>query len=211
MIYGVRGKDGYVGFSLMWSDDLKQWTPEEGNPIFGPPDWALPGATCKDVHLQLHDGVWLLYYITMDREGYCCVALMSTTDWRSFEDHGCVFRSAPMLRGTMGIESVAVVPRDGMWHRFFTCGPGLWHAVNPTPMKFVHSRGETFNVGTGLYCLRPFHATEVIEDRDGHWWLTTDRKEETRRLNRASGRLCYRGSYADEKTLEEGLYLSRIQ
>jgi len=97
MIYGVRGKDGYVGFSLMWSDDLKQWTPEEGNPIFGPPDWALPGATCKDVHLQLHDGVWLLYYITMDREGYCCVALMSTTDWRSFEDHGCVFRSAPGL------------------------------------------------------------------------------------------------------------------
>jgi hypothetical protein len=55
-----------------------------------------------------------------------------------------------------------------------------------------------------------FHATEVLQDAAGDWWLTTDRKEETRRLNRQAGRLCYRGSYEDEKTLEEGLYLSRL-
>lgn len=210
MIYGVRGRNGFVGFSLMWSDDLKEWSVGDRNPIFGPPEWALTGATCKDIHLVQHDGVWLLYYITMDREGYCCVALKSTTDWRSFEDHGCVFRSAPMLRGTMGIESVAVVQRNGMWHMFFTYGPGLWHAVSPTPMRFVRSRGTAFNVGTGFYFMGPFHATEVIEDHDGQWWITTDRKEETRRLNRAARRLCYRGTYEDEKTLEEGLYLSRL-
>jgi hypothetical protein len=115
-----------------------------------------------------------------------------------------------MLRGTMGIESPAVVQREGLWHLFFTHGPGLWHCVSPTPMQFVHSRGTTFNVGTGCYLIGPFHACEIVRDTVGEWWLTTDRKEETRRLNREAGRLCYRGTYADEKTLEEGLYLSRI-
>lgn len=211
MLYGVRGRDGYVGFSLMWSTDLKKWTPGDSNPIFGPPSWAKPGATCKDVHIVEHEGVFLLYYITANKNGYCCVALNSTSDWVEFQDHGCVFESAPMLRGTMGIESVSVFPRNHIWHMFFTYGPGLWHAVSPTPMQFVHSRGSSYNVGTGFYCLGPFHATEIIEEASGKWWLTTDRKEETRRLNRQAGRLCYRGSYADEKTLEEGLYLSSVR
>jgi len=56
-----------------------------------------------------------------------------------------------------------------------------------------------------------FHATEILQDNDGLWWMTTDHKEEARRLNRLAGRLCYRGSYEDEKVLEEGIYLSRIR
>jgi hypothetical protein len=211
MLYGVRGKEGYVGFSLMWSDDLWNWTPGDNNPVFGPPDWTVKGSTCKDVHVMEHEGVFLLYYITSDENGYCIVALKSTTDWKTFEDHGPVFQAAPMLRGTMGIESPAVVHRDGLWHLFFTYGIGLWHAVSPSPTQFVHSRGSSFNVGTGYYLMGPLHATEVLQDPDGEWWITTDRKEETRHLNRVAGRLCYRGSYKDEKTLEEGMYLSRIR
>ena len=115
-----------------------------------------------------------------------------------------------MLRGTMGIESPCVVRRDGLWHLFFTFGPGLWHSVSMSPTGFVASRSTTWDVGTGFYFMGPFHATEVLEDR-GRWFLTTDRKEETRRLNRVAGRLCYRGSYEDEKTLEEGIYLSEIE
>ncbi len=210
MIYGVRGKEGFVGFSLMWSEDLETWTPGDNNPLFGPPEWSFEGATCKDVHVLEHEGVYLLYYITMDREGYCVIALRSTTDWTSFEDHGAVFKAASMLRGTMGIESPAVIHRDGLWHLFMTWGLGLWHAVSPTPFTFIHSRGRSFNVGTGSYLMGDFHATEVVHDLQGNWWLTTDRKEHTRLLNRQVGRLCYRGSYEDEKTLEEGLYLSRI-
>ena len=85
------------------------------------------------------------------------------------------------------------------------------HAVSLTPTQFVHDRDRSFNVGTGFYLMGSFHATEVVHASDRNWWLMTDRKEETRRQNREAGRLCYRGSYADEKTLEEGLYLSRIQ
>jgi hypothetical protein len=161
--------------------------------------------------VMLHEGVYLIYYIVADKESYCSVALATTTDWKSFTDHGCVFRSAVMLRGTMGIESPCIVLRDDLWHLFVTYGPGLWHAVSRSPVSFTTGRKGEWNVGVGFYYMGPFHATEIIEDQNGKWWLTTDRKEETRRLNRLSGRLCYRGSYEDEKTLEEGMYLSEIQ
>ena len=210
MIYGVRGAGGFVGFSLMWSDDLEHWQPAGGNPILSPPAWSAPGATCKDVHVLEHEGRFLLYYITSDRVGYCCIALCTTRDWQTFEDQGAVFQAAPMLRGTMGVESPTVFFRDGLWHLFFTYGPGLCHAVSRRPDQFIQSRGSSYNVGIGYYPLGPFHATEVFRDPGGQWWLTTDRKEQTRRLNRQAGRLCYRGSYEDEKTLEEGLYLSRL-
>lgn len=211
MLYGVRGTNAFVGFSLLWSDDLKHWTPGDSNPVFGPPSWAPPGSTCKDVHIEEHEGVYLLYYITSHQNGYCSCALITTTDWKTFEDQGCLFQSAPMLRGTLGIESLCVVPRDDLWHLFFTYGPGLWHAISPSPARFVYPRQGSYNVGTGFYMLGHFHATETICDPDGNWWLTTDRKEETRRLNREAGRLCYRGSCEDEVALEEGLYLSQIQ
>ncbi len=211
MMYGVRGKEGFVGFSLMWSEDLETWTPGDGNPIFGPPDWAPKGSTCKDVHVIAHNGLFLLYYITTDHDGYCCIALKSTSDWKRFDDHGVAFRSAPMMRGTLGIESPLVIHRDGLWHLFFTYGIGLWHAVSPNPRSFVFPRKYSFNVASGFYLMGPFHATELVQGLDGEYWLTTDRKEETRALNRKAGRLCFRGSYEDEKTLEEGLYLSRVR
>jgi hypothetical protein len=156
------------------------------------------------------NGVYLLYYVVMDKEGYCSIALLTTTDWRKFEDEGSVFKSAPMLRGTMGIESVQVAYRNDIWHLFFTYGPGLWHSISPDPKAFVAAREDSWSVGTGFYYMGPFHATELVEDK-GDWWLTTDRKEETRRLNREAGRLCYRGSYEDEKTLEEGIYLAHVR
>ena len=210
MLYDVRGEN-YIGMSLAWSDDLDKWELDRDNPYLSWPDWAVTNASCKDPHVMLVDGVYLIYYIVMDKQNYCCVALATTTDWKVFTDEGCVFRSAPMLRGTMGMESPCVVQRNGLWHLFFTYGPGLWHAVSMSPAGFVANRKNAWDVGTGFYYMGPFHATEIIQGPDGDWWMTTDRKEETRRLNRQAGRLCYRGSYEDDKTLEEGLYLSHIR
>ena len=214
---------GFVNQMTLFSDTAGTSTAaaaDVGNGIvYGPylkgipalPVGAKKGSTAKDPHVMFVDGVYLIYYVVMDKRGYCSCALSSTTDWRTFSDEGPVIQVPPMLRGTMGIESPAVVHRDGMWHLFFTYGPGLWHAVSRTPQQFVQGRGPAFNVGTGYYLMGPFHATEVVRDAEGEWWLTADRKEETRWLNRKAGRLCYRGSYEDEKTLEEGLYLSHIR
>jgi hypothetical protein len=213
MLYDVRGvtdeDEIYIGMSLAWSQDLASWELGGTNPVISPPAWATARSTCKDPHVMFHDGVYLIYYIVMDQAGYCCITLVTTPDWETFTDEGAVLRLPPNMRGTMGIESPGVVLRDGLWHLFFTYGPGLWHAVSASPTAFTGERQATFGVGRGCYLMGPFHATEVIED-DGRWWLTTDRKEETRRLNREAGRLCYRGSYEDEKTLHEGLYAAEV-
>ncbi len=214
LLYGVRGggADGtpFVGFNLTWSPDLETWTAGGGNPVWGPPPWCKPGSTCKDAHVTRFDGRYLLYYIAMDRQGYACVALASTRDWQTIADHGVVLALPPSLRGTMGIESPFVLHRDGLWHLFYTYGEGLHHAVSPSPTGFVAARGNTWDVGTGAYLMGPYHATEIVE-QDGRTYLTTDRKEHTRKLNRAAGVLRYRGSYADEKTLEEGIYVAEIE
>ena len=209
MLYDVRGED-YIGMSLAWSDDLDSWDLDARNPILGPPSWAKKGSTAKDPHVMLVDGKFLIYYIVMDKRGYCTCTLASTAGWKTFADEGPVLQAPPMLRGTMGMESPFVLERNGLWHLFFTYGPGLWHAVSPSPVGFVVGRSTAWDVGTGYYYMGPFHATEILRD-EGGWYLTTDRKEETRRLNRMEGRLCYRGSYEDEKTLEEGIYLARIE
>ena len=212
-LYDIKGDDGQGrllhGMSLAWSSDLENWELDERNPIFAAPPWAVPGGVCKDPHVMYHDGVYLIYFIAMHQSGYPSVGLRTTTDWETFHDEGAVFSAPAHLRGTIGIESPQVVHRDGIWHLFFTYGEGLQHAISPTPQAFVTRRHSYWHVGTGFYMIGPFHATEVIQDGTS-WWLSIDRKEETRRLNRVAERLCYRGSYEDEKTLEEGLYLSEI-
>ena len=51
--------------------------------------------------------------------------------------------------------------------------------------------------GTGLIVsVLPCHGDL---EHDGQWWMTTDRKEETRRLNRLAGRLCYCGRMSTRK------------
>jgi hypothetical protein len=93
---------GYVRFSLMESAALKNWTPEDTKPVFGPPAWTRPGVTYKDVLIVEYEGVYLLYYITSDKNGYCCVALNSTSGWVKFQDHGCVFSVSTRVAGYHG-------------------------------------------------------------------------------------------------------------
>ena len=86
---------------------------------------------------------------------------------------------------------------------------GTWHAVSDRPTGFLQG-GTYWRVGTGSYLLGHFHAAEVF-GRDGRWFLSTTRKEQSRLENRRQGRLCYRGTYEDEIVLEEGVFLSEIE
>lgn len=211
MLYDVRGTQGEL-LSLAWSDDLHTWTLGNTNPVLGPAPWANPKGAFKDPHVMEWNGIHLIYAVAWTRNGQVGVCLLTTDDWETFHDHGMVFTTPPSLRGTFGLESPQVVHHDGMWHLFYTWGPGLWHAVSPSPTGFQADTEESNHrkVMRGPYLMGPFHATELVQDGD-QWWLTTDRKEETRRLNREAGRLCPRGSYEDEKTLEEGIYLSSVK
>ena len=210
MLYMVRGEHGDK-MSLAWSSELNNWQQDDLNPVLSIPAWANPKATFKDPHVMQHHGIYLIYAVTWNREGQPAVCLFTTEDWRTFQDQGVVFATCPQLRGTFGIESPQVVFRNGMWHLFYTQGPGLWHAVAPSPTAFL-ARGQDVSTARpmpGAYLMGPYHATEVVHDGDD-WWLTTDRKEYQRRLNRLQRRPLYRGEYEDDQPMEEGLYLARL-
>ena len=209
MLYDVRGDQGEL-MSLAWSDDLVTWRLDERNPALRAPEWATAAGAFKDPHIMQHQGVYLIYVVAWQPDGLVCVALITTTDFSDFYDHGPVFVTPPALRGTFGLESPLVVEREGLWHLLFTHETGLWHAIAPSPVDFMaRGGGRASAVSRGAYRVGPFHATELVQDGD-RWLLTTDRKEHQRALNRAARTPLYRGSYEDERPLEEGIYLSEI-
>ena len=210
MLYDVRGDQGEL-LCLAWSDDLNTWTQGDSNPVLHKPPYANPRGALKDPHVMEWNGLFLIYLVAWTKNGHVGVCLYTTEDWETFHDQGMVFSTPPAMRGTFGLESPQVVHRNGMWHLFYTWGLGLWHCVSPSPTGFQAEEHESNHrkVMRGPYLVGPFHATELVQDQND-WWLTTDRKEETRRLNREAGRMCPRGSYEDEKTLEEGIYLSSV-
>ena len=210
MLYEVRGEGGDHQ-SLAWSDDLDLWQQDASNPAFGLPSWGPnPGGAAQDVCvLRRPGGLYLIFFKSRADSGQVAVGLNVTRDFRTFVELGPVFRSPPMLRGTIGLESPCVIERDGMWHLFFTLGTGTWHAVSDRPTGFLHS-GSYWRVGTGSYLLGHFHAGEVFS-HENRWFLSTTRKEQSRLENRRKGQLCYRGTYEDEIVLEEGVFLSSIE
>src|SRR5207245_2835554 len=177
-----------------------------------PPGYANPRGVCKNAHIIRHpsDPYYLIYYCLSHSEGTSCVALLSTKDFRAFNDHGPVLKMTLQLRGTAGIESPCVVCRDGMWHLFFGLGTGVWHAVSNRPDNFMGAQGfRTVSPG-GCYLLGPYHVVEVFE-HGGRWFMTSSRKEYQRRLNREAGILKFRGSAADEASLLDGLYVCELR
>lgn len=217
-IYTGRGPQGQ-SLCLARSRDLYQWEMEPSNPIWRPPAYAYPTGVCKNAHIVRHpvDGRYLVYYCLTHQNGAACVALLSTTDFKRFDDHGPVLMMTNQLRGTHGIESPCVIVREGMWHLFFGLGPGCWHAVSNRPDDFMGAqrfrpteKSRTLAVSAGgCYCLGPFHAVEVFE-HGGHWWMTSTRKEYQRYLNRKAGILKFRGTAADEAAILDGLFLCEV-
>jgi hypothetical protein len=220
-VYTGRGPDGQC-LCVARSRDLDQWEYEPANPVWRPPSYAVPPpwSACKNPHVIRHptDGRWLVYYCLSLRDGTMSVALLSTTDFRSFTDHGPVFKMPTQLRGTGGCEAPCIIHRNGVWHLFTGAGPGVWHAISHTPDDFMGFYGRDgalaaaarLGAQRGCYLFGRFHAVEVFE-HNGRWWMTSTRKDHQRWLNRKAGVLKFRGSAADETTMLDGMFLCEIR
>jgi len=185
---------------------------DPSNPFWRAPDYANPHGVCKSAHTIRHpvDPYYLSYYNLSLSDGATCVALLSTQDFKVFHDHGAVLKMTLQLRGTAGCESPCVVYREGIWHLFFGCGTGMWHAVSNRPDTFMGGQGfRTVSPG-GCYMLGPYHAAVMFQYGD-RWYLTSTRKEYQRRLNRKARVLKFRGSAADESSLLAGLFLCGVE
>jgi len=217
-VYTGRGPQGQC-LCLARSRDLLTWEMEPANPIWRPHGYARERGACKNASLIRHpvDGRYLIYHCVTLRDGASAAALLSTTDFRQFADHGPVFKMPHQLRGTGGIEAPCVIVRDAMWHLFVGAGEGVWHTVSPTPDDFMGIEGRgTSSIATrlgaqrGCYLFGRFHCVEVFEHA-GRWWMTSTRKDYQRHLNRRAGILKFRGSAADEAAVLHGLFLCELR
>lgn len=217
-VYTGRGPHGQC-LCLARSRDLMTWDLEPSNPFWKPHGYARERGACKNASLIRHptDGRYLVYYCVSLRDGNSAVALLSTTDFKHYADHGPVFTLPHQLRGTGGIEAPCVILRNGMWHLFAGAGEGVWHTISPSPDDFMGMDGRgaslagaKFGAQRGCYLFGRFHCVEVFEHA-GKWWMSSTRKEYERYLNRKAGILKFRGSAADEESVLHGLFMCELK
>jgi hypothetical protein len=194
---GLAGTKNGVAFS----DDLVHWQPHPRNPVLPPPPWAKQYGACKDPHILRYDGKYLIYYRVDAKDGNLAIALAVTEDWDHFAFLDPVWLAPGAMRGTSGIESPCVVEREGIFHLFYCCGQGTWHAVSDTPYKWTGARGQ--------YLLGPFIAAEVFLWR-GEWWFSSTKKEELRRRDRLNG-ISNHSEVGDEQRNLAGMFLAHIR
>lgn len=207
----VPFRDGFAGvynavgleqtrLGVAFTKDLIHWERSSKNPILAPPPWAEPFGTCKDCHVMPLDDQYLIYYRVTSKDGYGAIAVASTTDFERFEHHDPVYKFPDAMRGTGGIESVCVFPRDGIYHLFFCAGQGTWHTISDNPYQFKGTNG--------LYLMGPFVAAEIFS-WDNRWWLSSTKKEELRRVDRLKG-ISNHATREDERRNLAGMFLAEI-
>lgn len=79
---------------LASSHDMFEWKRWESNPISPCKDkdwaawWPDKISSCRDPNLFEHEGRWYINYTANTKEGATCIALCSTTDFKTWKDHG---------------------------------------------------------------------------------------------------------------------------
>ncbi len=117
---------------LASSRDMFEWKRWDSNPISpatGRPwsFWRADGiCSCRDPHLVRHDGRIWMAYTANTKEGATCIALCSTRDLRTWDDHGPILVGLasgyePRLAGGHrqgSIESAHLLRRGEAWYLF---------------------------------------------------------------------------------------------
>jgi predicted GH43/DUF377 family glycosyl hydrolase len=131
----------YTGFDDRWrgmqtiglatSKDLFTWERHPANPVYRAPAWARtsPNAweDCRDAHIIRYGDEFLMYTMVQMKDGKGAIALASSKDLVTWEDHG------PALITFREPESPRVFEHNGTYYMFATSGHGrvLYKTRNP--------------------------------------------------------------------------------
>jgi hypothetical protein len=132
----------YTGFDDRWtgmqtiglatSRDLFNWERHPANPVYrAPAAWALVNPNgwenCRDAHIIRHNGEFLMYTMVQTKEGEGAIALASSKNAVTWEDHG------PALITFKEPESPRVFDYNGTFYMFASSGHGrvLYKTKNP--------------------------------------------------------------------------------
>ncbi len=161
---------------LAFSSDLFNWTRWEGNPLSPAKDrpwsfWRTDGiASCRDPHLFEQDGRVFMIYTANTREGATCIAMASSANLESWEDHGPILVGAaegyePRLQGGHpqgSLESAILLNRRGRWFLSATA------AVRGSEIRnwiFESDRFDRFSFSSGREFWRDAIGVEVLKEK----------------------------------------------
>jgi hypothetical protein len=169
---------------LAESDDLFTWRRFESNPISPARArpwsfWHTDGvASCRDPHLLEHDGHLWMTYTANTRAGASCVTLASTTDLKTWEDHG------PILTGPAsgyeveeGISRASLFgkgrPQGQLESANLLCRGGRWYLLVQAQLRgnpirnwiFESDRMDAFDLAQGREFWPGAYTVEIVRDR----------------------------------------------
>ena len=118
---------------LAFSDDLFLWERSDDNPLSPCKGkswsfWRMDGiASCRDPHLVEFEGRVYMSYTANTAQGATCIALASTSDLKSWTDHGPILIGPcagyePSLQGGHAqgsMESSNLIRKNDLWHLLF--------------------------------------------------------------------------------------------
>ena len=169
---------------LAESSDLFEWRRLRGNPLSPARDrpwsfWRTDGiAGCRDPHLLEYAGRLWMTYTADTREGASCVALASTTDMQTWQDHGPILtgpasgyeveqgisRSSLFGKGRPQgqLESSNLQQRNGRWYLLVQA---LIRGSSVRNWIFESDRMDAFDLARGREFWPEAYTVEVVRDR----------------------------------------------
>ena len=161
---------------LAESDELFAWRRFESNPISPARNrrwsfWRTDGiASCRDPHLLIHEDLVYMTYTANTRAGASCIALASTADFRTWQDHG------PILIGTADgyephlagghpkgqLESSNLLYRCGRWRLLVQ---EKRRDMDVRNWIYESDRMDRFDYAAGREFWRDAYTVEVVRDR----------------------------------------------
>lgn len=160
---------------LAFSDDLFTWTRWPGNPISPARDrtwsfWRSTGiASCRDPHLLAHDGRVYMTYTANTREGASCIAMCSSTNLQTWDDHGPILVGPadgyePRLEGghPQGqLESSNLIHKGGRW---FLLVQEKRRTGDIKNWVYESDRSNRFDYAAGREFWRDAYTVEVVKE-----------------------------------------------
>lgn len=183
-VMAYTGVSDYLSqdIGLAVSNDLFDWKRLDSNPISPARNrswafWRADGiASCRDPHLMAHDNrVWMTY-TTNTLQGASCIALISTDDLVTWEDHGPILvgptegyqvvtsRENPFGQGRPQgqLESSHLLSRNNRWYLFVQA-----HFAHSPVRNWVYEsdRLDAFDLAQGREFWPGAYTVEVVRDR----------------------------------------------
>ncbi len=176
MLYAGLNRFECQQIGVAYSVDLLSWVKETANPVFRPQyvDWMQyslsSGSACRDPHVRVEGGEYVLYTTIAARDGRVGVAGSVSKDLVNWGEPWPVYLTASGTSVPRQVESSAVHSDGNRYLLFYTQNTGTHVVVGDNPRDFVGRKPKMI--------WDTIAAVEVVARLPGRWLVAGYRQRE---------------------------------